>query len=394
MSDVRLGDVEKAVREAASRRPIRLILPCHADDIGRPALARILEELSEADWLAEVLVPLNGFASSASVAAVSRETFRRLARPFRLLWCDGPEADSIRGRAARAGLFAPGASVTGKGWNVWLALGVALTGAPAGRDDGVLAVHDADIVNYRHEMLLRLCAPIVHPNLGYEFAKGYYRRVTEGVMFGRVTRLLVAPLLRAAIRVAGHHPLLDYLAAFRYPLAGECACTTGVARDLPMAAGWGLEIGLLCEIHRRLPPSRICQVELGPNYEHKHRPLRGTSGRAASGLIGMARDIARELVGQLRAEGIGLDRAALEALGATYRKTAAEAVERHAHDAVLNGLKHDEARERDTVEAFAEALRESIDDGPAVALALPAWSRVFAAAPDLAEDMRALIVDN
>src|SRR5262249_39800585 len=134
---------------------------------------------------------------------------------------------------------------------------------------GVIAVHDADIANYRREMLVRLCAPVMLPALGYMFAKGYYRRVTEGVMFGRVTRLMVAPLLRAALRVFGHQPLLDYLSSFRYPLAGECAFGADVAQELPVVAGWGLELGWLCEVHRRVPPARICQIELGANYEHK-----------------------------------------------------------------------------------------------------------------------------
>lgn len=388
LSDVRLGALEKALRESETDRPIRLILPCHADDIGRPALARILEELSSAEWLAEVLVPLNGFTSHESVVAARRDTFGQLKRPFRLIWTDGPAAAEVRSRVEAAGLLEPGGGESGKGWNVWLALGVAL----AEGGEGVLALHDADIVNYRHEMLLRLCAPVVHAELGYAFAKGYYRRVTEGVMFGRVTRLFVAPLLRAAIRVAGHHPLLDYLSAFRYLLAGECACTTAVARDLPIVGGWGLEVGLLCEIHRRLPPGRVCQVELGPNYEHKHRPLRVGTGRAGGGLIGMAREIAGVLVAQLRVEGAVLDRASLDALAVAYRKTGADAVERHAHDAVLNGLKRDDAKERATVEAFAEALGESIADESKSAAVLPAWNRVFAAVPGLAGELSGLVV--
>src|SRR5277367_5154301 len=49
----------------------------------------------------------------------------------------------------------------------------------------------------------------------------------------------------------------DYLTAFRYPLAGECAFPAELARELPLDSGWGLEIGWLCEVHRRLPPAPI-----------------------------------------------------------------------------------------------------------------------------------------
>jgi glucosyl-3-phosphoglycerate synthase len=254
--------------------------------------------------------------------------------------------------------------------------------------EGNLAVHDADIANYRREMLMRLCAPVVRPEMPYEFAKGYYRRVTEGVMFGRMTRLFVAPLVRAAIRVLGHHPMLDYVSAFRYPLAGECAFTNNLARELPVVAGWGLEIGWLCEVHRRLPPERVCQVELGANYDHKHRPLRSARGRA--GLMEMAAEIARIFVAELRAEGVVIDAAALHALEIAYRKTAAEAVARHAHDALLNGLRHDEKNERATAGAFSEVLTAINDEKPDSVL--PAWSRVFEKIPAISGHLRDLVV--
>ncbi len=301
LSDLHLADVEQALLDASARRPTRLILPCHAEDIDRPALARIHDELKPAGWLEEILVSVNGFASRDEFTAARRAGWGSGGRPTRWLWCDGPAATALRARLEDAGLVARGVDFSGKGWNVWLALGLAL----ATDRGGTIALHDADIANYRREMLLRLCAPVAHGNLPYEFAKGYYRRFTEGVMFGRVTRLFVAPLLRAAIRVLGHHPLLDYFSSFRYPLAGECAFAAELARELPVVSGWGLELDWLCEVHRRLPPERICQVELGANYEHKHRPLRGARGRA--GLVEMAREIAAVFVAQLRAEGVALD---------------------------------------------------------------------------------------
>ena len=388
LSDQHLADLEQALLDASSREPTRLILPCHAEDIDRPAMARIRDELKPAGWLTEILVSVNGCASREEIVAASRAGQGAGGRPTRWIWSDGPAANALRSRLENAGLITREIDFAGKGWNVWLALGLALSDG----GEGTIALHDADIANYRREMLVRLCAPVAHRELSYGFAKGYYRRFTEGVMFGRVTRLFVAPLLRAAIRVLGHHPLLDYFSAFRYPLAGECAFTTALARDLPVVAAWGLEVDWLCEVHRRLPPERICQVELGANYEHKHRPLRGARGRA--GLVEMAREIAAAFVGQLRAEGAALDATSLRALAVAYQRTAAEAVERHAHDALLNGLRHDEKNERATAEAFSDALNATFAAERIPPTTLPAWSRVFEIVPGVAGDLRELVVES
>ena len=46
-------------------------------------------------------------------------------------------------------------------------------------------------------LLARLCYPVAHPSLGFDFCKGYYARVTEKLN-GRVMRLLITPRLRAS----------------------------------------------------------------------------------------------------------------------------------------------------------------------------------------------------
>jgi glucosyl-3-phosphoglycerate synthase len=89
-----------------------------------------------------------------------------------------------------------------------------------GRD--IIALHDCDIVNYERQLLARLCYPVAHPNLGFEFCKGYYARVTNA-MHGRVTRLFMNPLIRSVQGMAPGTPFLDFVDSFRYPLAGEFA---------------------------------------------------------------------------------------------------------------------------------------------------------------------------
>ena len=56
--------------------------------------------------------------------------------------------------------------------------------------------HDCDITTYNRDLLARLVYPVSNPNFNYEFCKGYYPRIREGALSGRVTRLLVTPLLK------------------------------------------------------------------------------------------------------------------------------------------------------------------------------------------------------
>ena len=48
-------------------------------------------------------------------------------------------------------------------------------------------------------MLAKLFYPVVNPLFNFEFCKGYYPRVADNKMNGRVARLLVFPLLNALL---------------------------------------------------------------------------------------------------------------------------------------------------------------------------------------------------
>ena len=72
----------------------------------------------------------------------------------------------------------------------------------AKRDTYAIALHDADIKTYSREMLARLIFPIVHPGCDYEFSKGYYSRISNR-MHGRVTRLLIFPLVQSISQIIG-----------------------------------------------------------------------------------------------------------------------------------------------------------------------------------------------
>ena len=143
----------------------------------------------------------------------------------------------------------------GKGRANWIAFGYVLATQKA----RVVATHDCDILDYQRDLLARLCYPTANPNMSYEFAKGYYSRVSDR-MHGRVTRLFMTPIMRAMKSVLGQVPLLEYLDSFRYPLAGECSMTTELVRANRIPADWGLEVGVLAEVYRNCSLKRICQV--------------------------------------------------------------------------------------------------------------------------------------
>ena len=220
--------------------------------------------------------------------------------------------------------------------------------------------------------LARLCYACAEPRLGFTFGKMYYSRVTDR-LYGRVTRLFLAPLLQALVRVAGHQPLLDFLLSFRYPLAGECAIRRSQAGSIAMEAGWGLEIGMLCELFRNIDPREVCQVDGGSGYDHKHQPV-------AAALESMCRQIGEALFRQLAAEGIRTDAAFLETMTAAYRKESRLALQRFAALALINGLPFDHDEEAGIVEAFGAAL-ENIDS-TAQGVKLPSWERLAREQPD------------
>jgi glucosyl-3-phosphoglycerate synthase len=382
-----LERLEDEIRVHANARPIALVLPCLFDEIRDTALKGIIETLRSVSYLHQVVVSVDG--------ADRREDFDEMRAAFEgirtldgrgatLIWSDGPRMRGIQDRLRAEGLD-PGDR--GKGRATWLAYGYVLATAEA----HVVAVHDCDIRDYPRELLARLCFPTVHPNLNYEFAKGYYGRVTDR-LYGRVTRLFMTPLLRAMKSVLGPAPLLDYLDSFRYPLAGECSMTTDLVRINRIPSDWGLEVGVLAEVFRNCSMKRICQVELVENYEHKHRQL--SEDDATTGLHRMVVDIAASLIRNLASYGVQFDAGFLNTLIAAYVRTAQDAVARYSDDAALNGLVFDRHEEEVAVETFSRALRTaglSFVRDPMGTPQIPNWSRVTSALPDLLDELRAAI---
>ena len=135
-------------------------------------------------------------------------------------------------------------SSPGKGRSVWTAFGYLL-------DDPRLStfvLHDCDIVDYDRFLLARLCLPMVHPAIDFEFCKAYYARVTDR-MHGRVVRLLMTPLVRALATVFPGSEFVRFLGGFRYPLSGEFSLTRNLARTNRSSDGGWRYAGQVTETH-------------------------------------------------------------------------------------------------------------------------------------------------
>ena len=365
--------------------PIALVLPCLSSELHGPGLAGIVDTLRSVHYLRQIVVSISGVDDERREYEDMRALFEGVetvdGSPPILLWNSGPRVKTLYKRLEAEGLD-PGSG--GKGRSTWLAFGYVL----ASDVSRVIAVHDCDIRTYDREFLARLCYPVANPNLNYEFAKGYYGRVADR-LYGRVTRLFVTPLLRAMKATLGSQPLLEYLDSFRYPLAGECAMTTDLARINRIPSDWGLEIGTLVEVYRNCSPKRICQVELTENYDHRHQDL--SEHDASRGLHRMVVDIASSAIRNLASYGVEFDAGFLNTLTAAYRRTAQDAIASYSDDAVLNGLLFDRHEEELAVETFSRALRAAglgfVRD-PMDAPQIPNWNRVVSALPGFLEELR------
>ena len=388
----RLGPPNVARLEAelcafSAKTPIALVLPCHAREFGTPALERIVGELKGANFLRQIVVGIDG-ADTAAKWTRARKSFGVLPQETLLLWNDGPRISKLLRKLARHGF---GGGAAGKGRNVWLCLGAVLS-ADAAR---VIAMHDCDIANYSRELLVRLCYPLANPALGFDFCKGYYARVSDR-LHGRVTRLLVAPLLRAMRDIIGSHPLLEYLASFRYPLAGEVALRTEHARRLRVPRDWALELGVLAETFRHCAPRAVCQAELCDNYDHRHQSL---SPRDPSrGLHKVAREVVLAFFRSMSGEGMKMDASLHGTLLAAYGRHAAEALRLYSADALINSLDYPLRDEELAVRTFTCAIREAAEifrKSPGEDASAPSWERVQEELPGFLPALReAIAADN
>lgn len=368
-----IEDLEAQILEQTAKFAVSLVVPMVPGELERPALARMLDELTEVRYLHSLVVSLN---------RANQDDYERTCRFFErypgrlvVVWNESPAIQRFFAKLNDVGLCI---GTPGKGRACWLAMGYLL----AEEKVDYIAFQDADVVNYQREMLARLILPALDPIVDFDFVKAYYARVSDR-LHGRVTRLFVSPLLAAFTRLIGQDPYIRYLSSFRYPLSGEFAVQRDLASRMRLPSDWGLEIVTLFEALRHRAPVRICQIEIADRYDHKHQTL--SADDPARGLNRMARDVGTHLLRTLAASGVVLSAGLFDSLLAAFQREAEDAVADNYAVSMINGLLYDRHDEEVTVHTFISALRAAIEEfrkdpmGPPL---VPNWARVWAGVND------------
>lgn len=129
---------------------------------------------------------------------------------------------------------------------------------PGSGRDIIVVFLDADVVPeyFGTHFVTGLAGAVLH---GAEFAKaGFWREM------GRVKKFVAQPLFSVI-----KHPLLDDLAEFSYPLAGECSGTLEFFNSVSFMQIYGVETSIL--IDGLLDGHKMADVNIGL-YDHEHHP--------------------------------------------------------------------------------------------------------------------------
>ena len=369
-----LKDLERDLKKFSKDRKMELILPCLYSELEGNALPNIVSEISKTNYLNHIIIGLD--RANEEQAKKAWNFFKKLNCSFTILWNDGPNLLKLDKELKNYNLSP---QELGKGRNVWYCLGMAIARGEARS----IAFHDCDILTFDRRLLAKLFYPVVNPLFNFEFCKGYYPRVAEGKMNGRVSRLLVTPLLTAMEKTVGHNDYLDYMKAFKYPLAGEFSFRRNLMADMRIPCDWGIEIGILSEMYRNQASNRICQVDLADTYDHKHQDL--SIDDQTKGLSKMSIDIIKTLIKKLATQGNSFSLETFRSIKATYYRTALDMIDIYRSDALMNGLKYDSHMEEKAVELFALNIMkagESFFENPMDTPFIPTWSRVNSAIPN------------
>ena len=374
----------KNISDVAVERPVSVILPMLYSEIKSDALANIVKQLNKCTYLKEVIVPLSAKTEEEFIHV--KRFFKKLEIPRLVMWCNGPKIENLLTSLKSEGLNL--SKYHGKGRDVWLALGIANLRSYA------VALHDADIQGYNEMIPTKLLYPLLEPELDFKFNKGYYARVNikRTVMYGRVFRLFLQPLLKSLVDVLGfEQDFVRFMRSFRYPISGEFALTSDLARDLDIPGGWGIEVGVMAEIYRNVATKRICQTDLG-FYEHKHQEI----GDSDKGLVKMSGEIFKTLLRVLIEEDhIQVSRPFLLSLRVLYQRNAQDAIRKYHADAHINGIKYDRHLEETMVEKFSQELMIAGNKYmlKPVGTRMPDWLRTISAKKKVREEFLEVVLE-
>ena len=379
-SEANYKKLENDLMKFSKSNPMELILPCLFSEITGKALPKIVNEINKTKFLNHIVIGLDKANKNQYTEACN--FFENLETPHSILWNDGPRLMELDKELKEKGLSP---KEFGKGRNVWFCIGMTLA---RGKAESI-ALHDCDILTYEKSLLAKLFYPVANPVFNFQFCKGYYPRVADGKMNGRVSRLLVFPLLLAMEKTIGRSEYLDFMKSFRYPLAGEFSFRRNLLPRLRIPSDWGLEIGVLSEMQRNHSSNRICQVDLAQKYDHKHQDLSENDDN--SGLSRMSIDITKALIRKLATQGNIFTLETFRSIKATYYRAALDMIDIYRSDAQMNDLSFDSHIEEKTVELFALNIMkagESFFENPMETPFIPTWNRVLSAIPDFLDRLK------
>src|SRR3990170_3840905 len=174
------------------------------------------------------------------------------------------QLDGEISRVLRTTRLVPQGLTTGKG--------AALCLAPALCSGDVICFLDSDIRDFQGWQLAALLKPILETwkrtDRSTLYSKAYYARLAVNIdspekgfykLGGRVTRLLVIPLMRALSKRGA----LKGFEKLRYPLSGEFAGAKTLFESIEFPPGYDAEIGILIQLWKAGLSERIAQVDLG-----------------------------------------------------------------------------------------------------------------------------------
>src|SRR5260370_2529375 len=218
--------LEADLEKFSGNRPIGLVLPALYSEFETLAMQHIVSELKRVRYLQRIVVVVG--RATLDQFNRARSFFDGFYTPVTALWMESERIQDLLRLLETRGLSAGG---DGKGRSCWMAYGYLL----AKRDCDVIALHDCDIVNYDRQLLARLCYPVAHPHLIFQFCKASYAPVPDR-LHECVPHLFVTPLIRALEGMAPGAPFLKYLDSFRYPLAVEVAIDINHPRADPISS--------------------------------------------------------------------------------------------------------------------------------------------------------------
>lgn len=245
---------------------IVVVIPCHYTHLEDKSIFHLLSELRTIVYISDIIVVINGGNHYCNDTIDAMKTIDKRCTALIMSL-----RDNSPGKGSALGF---GLSYIYEKYN----------------NQAIVATLDADVRNFTPALLLKLIYPMTE--LAADFNKGYYTRYSNNKLDGRLTRLLIFPLLQAFLLQEKNDPLLLFLLEFRYALSGEMAIKSELIPTIHVMPNWAYDLSLLVEVYKNNAGLNLFQTEITHNYQHPHRHLETTSDY---NLLDVAGDIIRYL---------------------------------------------------------------------------------------------------